>query len=191
MTYSGSVVLEKIFKWSHPIFCIFKNYLPFEEYLNNLEFPLRKDDLYQVWLTLAYWFWRRRFFFNINICWHGFPYCGPSRPPGIMIWRILNLHYIRKLSCKYELFGLSGSGEGIWTTPPHFCTFVIISPLMRTWPFIWTNYNSLYPRIICTKFDWTWPAGSGEDDFKKFSVYFYSFAIISPQRRANPLHLKS
>jgi hypothetical protein len=41
-------------------------YLPFEEdlalYLNNLEFPLPKDDLYQVLLKLAYWFWRRLFF---------------------------------------------------------------------------------------------------------------------------------
>jgi hypothetical protein len=25
------------------------------------------------------------------------PYCGPSRPPGTIIWTNLNLHYIRKL----------------------------------------------------------------------------------------------
>jgi hypothetical protein len=66
MTYSGSVVLEKkIFRWPEPIcaFCFY--YIPFEEdlalYLNNLEFPLPKDDLSQVWLKLADWFWRRRF----------------------------------------------------------------------------------------------------------------------------------
>jgi hypothetical protein len=85
-------------------FLHFWDYLPFEEdlalYLNNLEFPLPKDDLYPVWLKMACWFWRRRFFFNINICKYGFPYCGPSRPPGTMMWTILNLHYIRKLSCK-------------------------------------------------------------------------------------------
>jgi hypothetical protein len=38
-------------------FLHFCNNLPFEEdlalYLNNLEFPLTKDDLYQVWLNLA------------------------------------------------------------------------------------------------------------------------------------------
>jgi hypothetical protein len=46
-----------------------------------------------------------------------------------------------------------------------------------------------HPRIICTKFDRIWLAGSGED-LKKISVYFYSFAIISPWRRANStLHL--
>ena len=43
----------------------FCDYLPFEEdlalYLNNLESPLPKDDLCQVWLKLAGWFWRRRF----------------------------------------------------------------------------------------------------------------------------------
>jgi hypothetical protein len=53
MTYSDSVVLENIFKWPNPIFCIFCNYLPFEEdlalCLNNLESSLFKDGLYQVW----------------------------------------------------------------------------------------------------------------------------------------------
>jgi hypothetical protein len=49
MTYSGSVVVEKIFKWPPPHFC---DYLLFEEdlalYLYNLESPLPKHDLYQV-----------------------------------------------------------------------------------------------------------------------------------------------
>jgi hypothetical protein len=82
-------------------------------------------------------------------------------------------------------------------TPFHFYIFVIISPLKRTWPFIWTYLNSLHPRIICTKFDSVWPTGSGVD-FSKFSVHFQSFAIISPWRGAipflwinlNPLHPK-
>ena len=52
-----------------------------------------------------------KIFFNINICKYSFPYCGPSRPPGIMMLTILNLHYIRKLSRKYALFWLCGSGE--------------------------------------------------------------------------------
>jgi hypothetical protein len=46
-------------------FCIFVIISPFEEdlalYLNNLKFPLSKDDLYQLWLKLACWFWRRGF----------------------------------------------------------------------------------------------------------------------------------
>jgi hypothetical protein len=56
MGYSGSVVLEEIFKSPHQIF-VFFYYLPFEEdlalYLYNLESPLPKVDLYQVWLNLA------------------------------------------------------------------------------------------------------------------------------------------
>jgi hypothetical protein len=41
-----------------------------------------------------------------------------------------------------------------------------------------TILNSLYTGMICTTFDWDWPAGSG--DFFKISVYFYSITIISP-----------
>jgi hypothetical protein len=40
-----------------PHFC---DYLPFEEdkglYLNKLEFPSFKDNMYQIWLILAGWF---------------------------------------------------------------------------------------------------------------------------------------
>ena len=31
-------------------------------YLNNLDFRLPKDDLYQVWLKLAWWFWKKNHF---------------------------------------------------------------------------------------------------------------------------------
>jgi hypothetical protein len=84
MTHSGSVVLEKkIFKWTHP-FLLFCDYLPFEEdlalYSNNLESPLPKDDLCQVWLKLACWFWRR--FFSIYICKMVFPIVAPPDPLG-------------------------------------------------------------------------------------------------------------
>jgi hypothetical protein len=49
----------------------------------------------------------KKIFFNVNTQKYGFPYCGPSQPPGIVVCTNLNLHYI----CKYELFWLSGSGE--------------------------------------------------------------------------------
>ena len=43
---------EEDFSMTPPHFCIFLNYLPFEEdlalYLNNLESPLPKDDIYYV-----------------------------------------------------------------------------------------------------------------------------------------------
>jgi hypothetical protein len=44
--------------------------------------------------------------------------------------------------------------------------------------------------MIYAKFDLNWPAGSGED-FKKFSVYFYSFVIYLPLEKGNPLHLNN
>ena len=68
-----------------------------------------------------------KIFFNINICKYGFPYCGPSRPPGTMMLTILNLHYIRQLSCKYDLFWLSGSVEEDFFNKP--TPFSRLSPL--------------------------------------------------------------
>jgi hypothetical protein len=107
-------------------------------------------------------------------------------PPGTMIWTNLNLHYIKKLSC-HKLFRLCGSWEeDFYMTPPHFCIFVIISPLDKTWPLNWTIWNSHDPRIICTMFDWNWSAGSGEDFLKKISVYFYTFPNISPWNKELP-----
>ena len=72
---------------------------------------------------------------------------------------------------------------------PNFYIFVITSPLKRTWPFIWTNLNPLHPRIICTKFDWFWLAGSGEEYiFFNFSV-FLLFRHYLPLETGYPLPL--
>jgi hypothetical protein len=57
----GWLVLKmKIFKNFQ---CIFTLSLlsPLGEGLSPSESPIRKDDLCQVWLKLALWFWRRRF----------------------------------------------------------------------------------------------------------------------------------
>ena len=66
----GPVVMEKIFQIRQYIF-EFRNYLPLETcgplHLNKLEFPSHKDALCQVWLKLAQWFWRRRFFNFVNV----------------------------------------------------------------------------------------------------------------------------
>ena len=49
----------------------FCNYLPLEKggalHLNKLISPSPKDVLCQVWLKLAKWFWRRRFFYFVNV----------------------------------------------------------------------------------------------------------------------------
>ena len=69
----GPTVLEKkIFKFRQSIFAI--SYLsPFGKglalwalHLKQLESPSPKDALCKVWLKLAQWFWRRRFFNFVN-----------------------------------------------------------------------------------------------------------------------------
>ena len=35
----------------------------------------------------------------------------------------------------------------------------------------WRNINSLYPRMLCAKFSWNWPSGSGEEE-KTMKVYY-------------------
>ena len=62
----GRQVLErKIFKLVN-VFSLFHYYLPLEKgmalYLNKHELPSPKDTLCQVWMKLAHFFWRRRFF---------------------------------------------------------------------------------------------------------------------------------
>jgi hypothetical protein len=58
---------------------------------------------------------------------------------------------------------------------------MIISPSKRTWPFFWTIFNSFHPRMICTKFDWIWLAGSGEDCFKCKQMQIW-FSLLWPSR---------
>ena len=55
-----------------------------------------------------------------------------------------------------------------------FLYVAIISPWKNAWPLIWTNLNSLYPKILCVMFGWNWPSGS------KVVNIFSIFAIISP-----------
>jgi hypothetical protein len=152
MSYSGSVVLkEKQFQWPRQIFAFLLSPLwrgpgPLFEQLKilftqgwfvqidwNWPADSGKDDLFQVWLKLTCCFWKRFFFFQYgNIV---FPIVAQhDRPPGTMMWIIVNLHDIKKLSCKYDLFRVSGSGEDFKMTPPYF---VIITPLKRIWLHIW------------------------------------------------------
>ena len=81
----------------------------------------------------------------------------------------------------------------------YFRYLVIISPWKRVGAFIWTNLNSLHPRMHCAKFCWNRPSGSGEENFLIKSIYFFYLVIISPWKRAGsfiwtnlyPLHQKN
>jgi hypothetical protein len=61
--------------------------------------------------------------------------------------------------------------------PPCFYIFVIIFPLKRTWSLICTILHSPYLIMICSKFDWNWPAGSGEDFY--ICNFFQCIFILS------------
>ena len=91
-------------------------------------------------------------------------HCGPTLPPDVMIWTNLNLHYLRMLPHEFHLSWPSDSGEEDFLKMPLiFNKFMIISPWKRAWPFIWTNLNPLYSRMLCAKFGWNWPSGSWEE----------------------------
>ena len=57
------------------------------------------------------------------------------------------------------------------------------------WFFIWTNLNPLHPRMLCAKFGWKWPSGSGDEDFLISSMFFRYFEIISPWKGAGAVIL--
>ena len=82
----------------------------------------------------------------------------------------------------------SGSGEKDFLKS-YFYYFVIISPWKRAGPFIWTNLNPLYPRMLCAKFGWNWLSGSGEEDFFNFVNVFSLFRYYLPLEKGGALHL--
>jgi hypothetical protein len=112
----GPMVLgKKIFLIDLTQFFHFCDYFPFEEgldpYLNKLEFPLPKDNLYQVWFNLACWFWRRGFKKNVQCIFTlsllsplgaGYPLslnkCKPSSPKDDLcqVWLKLAWWFWRK-----------------------------------------------------------------------------------------------
>jgi hypothetical protein len=110
------LVLEKIFKWPRPILH-FWNYLPFEKdlaiHFKNLEFPLPKDDLYQVWLKLACWFWRRRFLKMFSVFLLFCYYIPPWRRDIPLLWTTLNPLHPRMICVKCGTNWSSGSGEEV------------------------------------------------------------------------------
>ena len=123
---------------------------------------------------------------------HCFVIISPWKWVGPFIWTKLNPLHQRMLCAKSGWNWLSGSKEEYFLiSSMYFCYFVIISPWKRVGPFIWTKLNPLHPRILCAKFGWNWPCGSGEEDFLISSIYFRYIIIISPRKRARPFIWKT
>ena len=113
------------------VFSLFRNYLPLENggalYLDNLISPSPKDALCQVWLKLAQWFWRRRFFNFVNVFFPTISYiCNylALEKGGALH---LNTLYPRMLCAKFGWNWLSGSGE------EEFFNFVDVFSLFRNY----------------------------------------------------------
>mgnify|MGYP003692227413 CR=1 FL=1 len=79
-------------------------------HLNKLESPSPKDALCQIWLYLAQWFWRRRFFNFVNV-FLLFRNYNPLERAGPFIWTNLQPLNPRMLCAKFGGNWLSGSGE--------------------------------------------------------------------------------
>ena len=60
--------------------------------------------------------------------------------------------------------------------------FPNISPWKKERPFMWTNLNSLHPRMLCAQFGWNWPKGSWEEEFLNFFNVFSIFrnSLLGP-----------
>jgi hypothetical protein len=134
-------------------------------YLYNLEFPLPKYNLYQIWMKLACWFWRRFLKMTVKLIrcqfwctrcafrliksrqwWFSllWPLLTPKGPWFVQTW--FYIFFVKKLSCRYELFWLCDSREKKSMTSQLFSTLAIISPLLYGW-----TYQVYIPDINVTE----------------------------------------
>ena len=134
-------------------------------HLNKLESSSPTDALCQVWMKSAQRFWRWRFFNFVNL----FSLFCNYLPLGKGV--ALHLNKLESpFSHECSVPSLDEIGPAVLEKKIFkfrqyvFAFFVIISPWKRAWPLIWTNLNSLYPKMICVKFGWNWLSGSGEED---------------------------
>ena len=181
----GPVVLEKkIFFNFVNVFLLFCNYLPLEYgralHLNKLESPPPKDTLCQVWLKLAQWFWRRKFFnfFSVFSLFRNYLSLGKART--------LHLNKLEPSSPKNILCQVLPSGsveEDFKILSMYFCYFVIISPWEKVGPFISIPFTQggIVPSLVKIS-----PVVLEKKIFKISSMYFRYIVVISPWKRTEP-----
>ena len=96
------------------VFSLFRNYLFLEEggalHWNKLESPSPKDALCQVWMKLAQWFWRRRFFSVVNV-FSLFRNYLPLEKSGALHLNKLECPLPKDALCQVWLKWPGGSGE--------------------------------------------------------------------------------
>ena len=82
-------------------------------HLKKLESPLPKDALCQVWLKLAQWFWRRRFFLILSMYYQYIVIISPWKRAVPFIWTNLNPLHPRMICAKFGWNWPSGSWEEV------------------------------------------------------------------------------
>ena len=154
----GLVVLEKMIFQICTVFSQFRNYHPLEK-----NWPLiwtNLNPLHPRSLCAKFgWNWPSGSgeddFFNfvyVFSLFRNYPLLGKNWP---FIWTNLNSLQPMMHCAKFGWNRSSGSGEeNFLILSMYFRYFEIISPLERAVSVIWTNYNPLYPRMLCAKFGW-------------------------------------
>ena len=134
-------------------------------HLKKLESLSSKDAFGQVWWKLAQWFWRKRYL-NFVYVFSLFRNYLPLEKGGALHLNKLEFHSPKDALCQVWL------KLAQWFWRKRFLNFINVFLLFRNYlllkkggPFIWTNLNPLHPRMLCAKFGWNWPSGSGEKDF--------------------------
>jgi hypothetical protein len=112
-----------------------------------------------IWQNYPSWNYKKIWNFQFSLGWNCWSNDFQQLSP-------LNLE---KIKIGFKTLAACGAFVALTT---HLIAFV--SPLKRAWLFISTIVISLCPRMICTKFDWNWPARSGEDIFqyKHLKIWF-------------------
>jgi hypothetical protein len=72
-------------------------------------------------------------------------------------------------------------------TPPHFYIFYNYLPFEEDLALYLNKLEFPLPKDNLYKFDWFWPAGSGEEDFKKKISVFLLFRYHLPLEKGYPL----
>ena len=120
-------------------------------HLNKFESPSLKDALCQTWLKFAQQFWRWRFLNSVNV------FLLLRHYLSLVKGWALHLNKLESSLPKEVLHQVWPSGS----REEDLFNFVNVFLLF---PNYWRNLNPLHPRILCAKFGWNWPCGSGEED---------------------------
>ena len=84
---------------------------------------------------------------------------------GPFIWTNLSPHNPRVLCAKFSWNMHTGSSEEDFLNLVNvFSPFFNHLPFKKTRPLVWTNLYLLHPGMLCAKFGWNWPSGSGEEN---------------------------